>query len=122
MENALSGNTTSSRLRNLNTAFNSNIDDAAAITNALSNKTTKQAITSTLKDVGNDILHGVKAEWTEGVEEAINYIASQDGLYNGKKYLIKIFLNKLLKIIFKTQCYGNKHFGVLLVVLLLVVL
>lgn len=49
MENALSGNTTSSRLRNLNTAFNSNIDDAAAITNALSNKTTKQAITSTLK-------------------------------------------------------------------------
>lgn len=55
MENALSGNTTSSRLRNLNTAFNSNIDDAAAITNALSNKTTKQAITSTLKDVGDDI-------------------------------------------------------------------
>lgn len=122
MENALSGNTTSSRLRNLNTAFNSNIDDAAAITNALSNKTTKQAITSTLKDVGNDILHGVRAEWTEGVEEAINYIASQDGLYNGKKYLIKIFLNKLLKIIFKTQCCGNKHFGVLLVALLLVVL
>lgn len=121
-KNALSGNTTSSRLRNLNTAFNSNIDDAAAITNALSNKTTKQAITSTLKDVGNDILHGVRAEWTEGVEEAINYIASQDGLYNGKKYLIKIFLNKLLKIIFKIQCYGNKHFGVLLVVLLLVVL
>ena len=28
-----------------------------------------------------------------------------------KKYLIKIFLNKLLKIIFKTQCYGSKHFG-----------
>lgn len=121
-KNALSGNTTSSRLRNLNIAFNSNIDDAAAITNALSNKTTKQAITSTLKDIGDDIIHGVRAEWTEGVEEAINYIASQDGLYNGKKYLIKIFLNKLLKIIFKTQCYGNKHFGVLLVVLLLVVL
>ena len=28
--------------------------------------------------------------------------------------MIKIFLNKLLKIIFKTQCYGNKHFGVAL--------
>lgn len=88
-KNALSGNTTSSRLRNLNTIFNSNIDDAAAITNALSNKTTKQAITSTLKDIGDDILHGVRAEWTEGVEEAINYIASQDGMYNGKKVFDK---------------------------------
>lgn len=88
-KNALSGNTTSSRLRNLNTVFNSNIDDAAAITNAISNKTTKQAITSTLKNIGDDILHGVRAEWTEGVEEAINYIASQDGMYNGKKVFDK---------------------------------
>lgn len=96
-KNALSGNTTSSRLRNLNTAFNSNIDDAAAITNALSNKTTKQAITSTLKDVGNDILHGVRAEWTEGVEEAINYIASQDGLYNGKKVFDKDIPQQTIK-------------------------
>ncbi len=88
-KNALSGNTTSSRLRNLNTIFNSNIDDAAAITNALSNKTTKQAITSTLKDIGDYILHGARAEWTEGVEEAINYIASQDGMYNGKKVFDK---------------------------------
>ena len=30
-----------------------------------------------MKDVGNDILHGVRAEWTEGIEEAINYIASK---------------------------------------------
>lgn len=97
MENALSGNTTNSRLRNLNIAFNSNIDDAAAITNALSNKTTKQAITSTLKDVGNDILHGVRAEWTEGVEEAINYIASQDGLYNGKKVFDKDIPQQTIK-------------------------
>lgn len=96
-KNALSGNTTSSRLRNLNIAFNSNIDDAAAITNALSNKTTKQAITSTLKDVGNDILHGVRAEWTEGVEEAINYIASQDGLYNGKKVFDKDIPQQTIK-------------------------
>lgn len=96
-KNALSGNTTSSRLKNLNTAFNSNIDDAAAITNALSNKTTKQAITSTLKDVGNDILHGVRAEWTEGVEEAINYIASQDGLYNGKKVFDKDIPQQTIK-------------------------
>lgn len=96
-KNALSGNTTSSRLRNLNTAFNSNIDDAAAITNALSNKTTKQAITSTLKDVGNDILHGVRAEWTEGVEEAINYIASKDGLYNGKKVFDKDIPQQTIK-------------------------
>lgn len=96
-KNALSGNTTSSRLRNLNTAFNSNIDDAAAITNALSNKTTKQAITSTLKDVGNDILHGVRAEWTEGIEEAINYIASQDGLYNGKKVFDKDIPQQTIK-------------------------
>ena len=96
-KNALSGNTTSSRLRNLNTAFNSNIDDAAAITNALSNKTTKQAITSTLKDVGDDILHGVRAEWTEGVEEAINYIASQDGLYNGKKVFDKDIPQQTIK-------------------------
>lgn len=96
-KNALSGNTTSSRLRNLNTAFNSNIDDAAAITNALSNKTTKQAITSTLKDVGDDILHGVRAEWTEGIEEAINYIASQDGLYNGKKVFDKDIPQQTIK-------------------------
>lgn len=96
-KNALSDNTTSSRLRNLNTAFNSNIDDAAAITNALSNKTTKQAITSTLKDVGNDILHGVRAEWTEGVEEAINYIASKDGLYNGKKVFDKDIPQQTIK-------------------------
>lgn len=96
-KNALSGNTTSSRLRNLNIAFNSNIDDAAAITNALSNKTTKQAITSTLKDVGDDILHGVRAEWTEGVEEAINYIASQDGLYNGKKVFDKDIPQQTIK-------------------------
>lgn len=96
-KNALSGNTTSSRLRNLNTAFNSNIDDAAAITNALSNKTTKQAITSTLKDIGDDILHGVRAEWTEGVEEAINYIASQDGLYNGKKVFDKDIPQQTIK-------------------------
>lgn len=96
-KNALSGNTTSSRLRNLNIAFNSNIDDAAAITNALSNKTTKQAITSTLKDVGDDILHGVRAEWTEGIEEAINYIASQDGLYNGKKVFDKDIPQQTIK-------------------------
>lgn len=96
-KNALSSNTTSSRLRNLNTAFNSNIDDAAAIINALSNKTTKQAITSTLKDIGNDILHGVRAEWTEGVEEAINYIASQDGLYNGKKVFDKDIPQQTIK-------------------------
>lgn len=96
-KNALSGNTTSSRLRNLNIAFNSNIDDAAAITNALSNKTTKQAITSTLKDVGNNILHGARAEWTEGVEEAINYIASQDGLYNGKKVFDKDISQQTIK-------------------------
>ena len=96
-KNALSGNTTSSRLRNLNTAFNSNIDDAAAITNALSNRTTKQAITSTLKDVGDDILHGVRAEWTEGIEEAINYIASQNGLYNGKKVFDKDIPQQTIK-------------------------
>lgn len=96
-KNALSGNTSSARLRNLNTAFNSNIDDAAAITNALSNKTTKQAITSTLKDVGDDILHGVRAEWTEGVEEAINYIASQDGMYNGKKVFDKDIPQQTIK-------------------------
>lgn len=96
-KNALSGNTSSARLRNLNTAFNSNIDDAAAITNALSNKTTKQAITSTLKDIGDDILHGVRAEWTEGVEEAINYIASQDGMYNGKKVFDKDIPQQTIK-------------------------
>lgn len=96
-KNALSGNTSSARLRNLNTAFNSNIDDAAAITNALSNKTTKQAITSTLKDVGDDILHGIRAEWTEGIEEAINYIASQDGMYNGKKVFDKDIPQQTIK-------------------------
>ena len=96
-KNALSGNTTSSRLRNLNTTFNSNIDDAAAITNVLSNKTTRQAITSTLKNVGDDILHGVRAEWTEGIEEAINYIASQDGLYNGKKVFDKDIPQQTIK-------------------------
>lgn len=96
-KNVLSGNTTSSRLRNLNTAFNNNIDDAAAITNALNNKTTKQAITSTLKNVGNDILYGVRVEWTEGIEEAINYIASQDGLYNGKKVFDKDIPQQTIK-------------------------
>lgn len=83
-KDAISGSTTS-KLTTLNKAFNTNIDDAAAITNTLTSKTTNQAITSTLKNVGEDILKGVRAEWTEGVEEAINYIASQDGMYNAKK-------------------------------------
>lgn len=86
--NAISGNATS-KLKALNKAFNANIDDAAAITSTLASKTTKQAITSTLKNVGDDILHGVRAEWTEGVEEAINYIASQNGMYNAKKVFDK---------------------------------
>lgn len=87
-KNAISGSATSN-LKALNKAFNANIDDAAAITSTLASKTTKQAITSTLKNVGDDILHGVRAEWTEGVEEAINYIASQNGMYNAKKVFDK---------------------------------
>lgn len=87
-KNAISGSTTS-KITALNKAFNANIDDAAAITSALTSKTTKQAITSTLKNVGDDIIHGVRAEWTEGIEEAINYIASQNGMYNAKKVFDK---------------------------------
>ena len=68
-KNALSGNTTSSRLRNLNIAFNSNIDDAAAITNTLSNKLLNK-LSLYIKRYSDDILHGVRAEWTEGVRRS----------------------------------------------------
>lgn len=88
-KNALSGQTTS-KLTRLNRAAATNFGkDAAAITESLASKTFKDKAITNIKDLGRDIVKGVRAEWTEGIEEAVNYISSQEGLYAGKKVFDK---------------------------------
>ena len=60
-----------------------------AIKDAVAAKTTLGKVKQGIKDFGYDVLHLGKTEWTEGVEEAINYIANQEGIYVAKKVFDK---------------------------------
>ena len=60
-----------------------------AIKDAVAAKTTLGKVKQGIKDFGYDVLHLGKTEWTEGVEEAINYIANQEGIYAAKKVFDK---------------------------------
>jgi hypothetical protein len=72
----------SANLRNLNETVTRRFgmtaaeaaDDAARVVTRLDKA--KQIISN----LGYDILHGVRNEWTEGVEEAVNYVASEKGM------------------------------------------
>lgn len=72
----------SANLRNLNEAVTRRFgmtaseaaDDAARVVTRLDKA--KQI----MSNLGYDILHGVRNEWTEGVEEAVNYVASEKGM------------------------------------------
>lgn len=72
----------SANLRNLNEAVTRRFgmtaaeaaDDAARVVTRLDKA--KQV----MSNLGYDILHGVRNEWTEGVEEAVNYVASEKGM------------------------------------------
>lgn len=82
---ALRGSSTAS-MRNLNTmAAKMFGNEGKAVTEAIANQTlwakTKQGLGNFLRDS----MTGVRAEWTEGIEEAVNYISQQEGMYAGKK-------------------------------------
>lgn len=78
--------TSTANMRNLNSmAAKMFGNEGKAISEAVANRTlwakTKQGVGNFLKDAAT----GVRAEWTEGIEEAINYISQQEGMYAGKK-------------------------------------
>lgn len=88
-KNALGGNTTArlNRVNRQSAAMFGN--EGKAISEAIDNAGILTKAKTFLRESADDIRHGVRAEWTEGIEEGINYIASQDGLYAGKKVFDK---------------------------------
>ena len=88
-KNALGGNTTArlNRVNRQSAAMFGN--EGKAISEAIDNAGLLTKAKTFLRETADDIRHGVRAEWTEGIEEGINYIASQDGLYAGKKVFDK---------------------------------
>lgn len=88
-KNALGGNTTArlNRVNRQSAAMFGN--EGKAISEAIDNAGILNKAKTFLRESADDIRHGVRAEWTEGIEEGINYIASQDGLYAGKKVFDK---------------------------------
>lgn len=107
----------SANLRNLNEAVTRRFgmtaaeaaDDAARVVTRLDKA--KQI----MSNLGYDILHGVRNEWTEGVEEAVNYVASEKGMELARYVLIKILLLKISLIILPTLTCGKVLFGEFLV-------
>lgn len=88
-KNALGGGTTA-RLNRINKqAAGMFGNEGKVISEAIDNAGTLAKAKTFLKETADDISKGVRAEWTEGIEEGINYIASQDGLYAGKKVFDK---------------------------------
>lgn len=88
-KSALRGSSTAN-MRNLNTmAAKMFGNEGKAVTEAIANQTlwakTKQGLGNFIKDS----MTGVRAEWTEGIEEAVNYISQQEGIYAGKKVFDK---------------------------------
>lgn len=88
-KNALGGNTTArlNRVNRQSAAMFGN--EGKAISEAIDNAGILNKAKTFLRESADDIRKGVRAEWTEGIEEGINYIASQDGLYAGKKVFDK---------------------------------
>ena len=88
-KNALGGNTTArlNRVNRQSAAMFGN--EGKAISEAIDNAGLLTKAKTFLRESADDIRKGVRAEWTEGIEEGINYIASQDGLYAGKKVFDK---------------------------------
>lgn len=107
----------SANLRNLNEAVTRRFgmtaaeaaDDAARVVTRLDKA--KQI----MSNLGYDILHGVRNEWTEGVEEAVNYVASEKVWSLLDMSLIKILLLKISLIILLTLTCGKVLFGEFLV-------
>lgn len=85
----LRGSSTAS-MRNLNTmAAKMFGNEGKAITEAVANRTLWAKTKQGLGNFAKDSLTGVRAEWTEGIEEAVNYISQQEGMYAGKKVFDK---------------------------------
>ena len=85
----LRGSSTAS-MRNLNTmAAKMFGNEGKAITEAVVNRTLWAKTKQGLGNFAKDSLTGVRAEWTESVEEAVNYISQQEGMYAGKKVFDK---------------------------------
>ena len=56
-----------------------------AIMEAVAAKGVKAKTKQAIQDFAYDMWHLGRTEWTEGIEEAVNYISQQEGLYAGKK-------------------------------------
>ena len=81
---ALQGSNTSS-LRKLNKAAAAKFgDEAAVIQESIAKQTFKDKAIDKLKNIGEDIATGIRTEWTEGIEEAINYIGTEEGMQLAK--------------------------------------
>lgn len=81
---ALQGSNTQ-RLKKLNKAAAAKFgDEASAIQEAIAKQTFKDKAIDKIKDIGSDIATGVRYEWTEGIEEAINYIGNEKGMEMAK--------------------------------------
>lgn len=59
--------------------------EEAAIKDNIANKSILNKIGNKAKDFAYDTFNLTRAEWTEGLEEAINYIAQEDGVWAAKK-------------------------------------
>lgn len=77
---ALQGSNTR-KLQKLNKAAAAKFgDEAAVIQEAIAKTTFKDKAIDKIKDIGYGIATGTRNEWTEGIEEAINYIGSEKGM------------------------------------------
>lgn len=98
---ALQG-TNTVNLRNINRQAAAQFgDDAAAIQEKIAARTFGDKAVDYIKNIGYGIKEGTKTEWSEGIEEANNYIAQQDGMqvarYAFDKNTPKQTLNDYLK-------------------------
>ena len=99
--NKITGNASARNKRINETVAASLNEDKNAVLNAVKGETFWRKTVNKAKDISRDTLTLARTEWTEGVEEGINYIAQQEGLYAGKKYFDKeadeTTLNEYLK-------------------------
>lgn len=73
------------RLKKLNRAAAAKFgDEASAIQEAIAKQTFKDKTIDKIKDISSDVAHGIRYEWTEGIEEAINYIGTEKGMEMAK--------------------------------------
>lgn len=59
--------------------------EEAAIKDNIANRSILNKIGNKAKDFAYDTFNLTRAEWTEGVEEAVNFIAQEDGVWAAKK-------------------------------------